>query len=72
MEVDSSPGFHLGKAVTLGFSSGVQVAVKIIDKTQLNSSSLQKVRHSPSALSEPLSRAQGCTDPFEPPLEALV
>lgn len=31
------------KEVILGFLSHVQVAVKIIDKTQLNSSSLQKV-----------------------------
>lgn len=44
----SSPGFSLVKEVILGFLSPVQVAVKIIDKTQLNSSSLQKVSRQPS------------------------
>lgn len=44
-EVDASPGFSFveDEDVILGFLSRVQVAVKIIDKTQLNSSSLQKV-----------------------------
>lgn len=44
----SSPGFSLVKEVILGSLSHVQVAVKIIDKTQLNSSSLQKVSRQPS------------------------
>lgn len=45
----SSAGFSLVREViTLDFLSHVQVAVKIIDKTQLNSSSLQKVSRRPS------------------------
>lgn len=42
-ESSNKSWFSLAKEVILGFLSRVQVAVKIIDKTQLNSSSLQKV-----------------------------
>lgn len=54
-----SPGFSLLKEGIGGFLSPLQVAVKIIDKTQLNSSSLQKVSTQYLLfLSKPLFRGQ--------------
>lgn len=58
-EGESSPGSLLFREGNLGFLSHVQVAVKIIDKTQLNSSSLQKVSIQHLLfLSKPLIRGQ--------------
>lgn len=72
-EVDSSPEFSLVREVILGFLSLVQVAVKIIDKTQLNSSSLQKVSTQYLlSLSKPLSGVNDLLTPFGPPLEPLI